>query len=249
MKSSRSLTKEVQKNLGVGYALGNHFNKSFRLGLAVLLLFLWGCSEPNNQAAQGKDSGVGAKLVQGACSSCHKFSGQPESKFNLKAPDLMWGGEKYQSAWLERWLEGQEEHLYPNGYRWDQGGGPDKHMAVSKEEAVAIADYFEAHLLDERIKKNAIDLSQFTEQERDFGAEIFKQFSCLGCHQIKEDGKTIGGPISANIVRLGEPLQRRLAVPLRVESAGLHPAQRRIPGGFEWLGSSLHRRIPDDAGS
>ena len=72
--------------------------KSYRLGFAFLLLFLWACaaSVNNNNEAQAQDTGAGAKLVQGVCSSCHKFSGQPESKFNLKAPDLMWGGVKYQ---------------------------------------------------------------------------------------------------------------------------------------------------------
>jgi mono/diheme cytochrome c family protein len=184
--------------------LEKNFNlKYYRVGLAFLLLLLWGCADLNNNGAQGKKSGVGAKLVQGECSSCHKFSGTPESKFNLKAPDLMWGGVKYQRAWLERWLQGQEEHLYPNGYRWDQGGGPDKHLTVSKEEAMAVADYFEANLLDDRVKKNPIDLSQFTEQERDLGAVIYKNFSCFGCHQIKDDGEKVGGPISINLYDSG----------------------------------------------
>jgi len=179
--------------------------KSYRLGFAFLLLFFLGCaaSVNNNNEAQAQDTGAGAKLVQGVCSSCHKFSGQPESKFNLKAPDLMWGGVKYQRAWLERWLQGQEENLYPNGYRWDQAGGSGKHMSVSREEAVAIANYFEANLLDERVAKNAIDLSQFTEQEKELGAIIYKQYSCFGCHQIQEDGKKIGGPISANLFDSG----------------------------------------------
>ena len=178
--------------------------KCYPVGLAVLLLFFLGCAASvDHNEAQARDTGVGEKLVQGVCSSCHKFSGQHESKFKLNAPDLMWGGVKYQRTWLERWLQGQEAPLYPNGYRWDQGGGPGKHMAVSKEEAVAIADYFEANLRDDRIKKNAIDLSHFTEQERDFGAEIYRQFSCFGCHQIKEDGKKIGGPISADLFDSG----------------------------------------------
>jgi mono/diheme cytochrome c family protein len=179
--------------------------KYCRMGLAVLLLFLWGCAESSNNGAKSnsKTSAVGAKLVNGECSSCHKFSGQHESKFNLKAPDLMWGGVKYQRAWLERWLQGQEEPLYPNGYRWDKSTGPDKHMAVSKDEAVAVADYFEANLRDKRVEKNAIDLSKFTVMERDLGAVIYKQFSCFGCHQIKEDGKKIGGPISANLFDSG----------------------------------------------
>ncbi|NIS84930.1 MAG: c-type cytochrome, partial [Nitrospinaceae bacterium] len=171
----------------------------------VLLLFLAaGCAASvNSNESQAQGGGQGEKLVQGVCSTCHRFSGEPESKFKLKAPDLMWGGRKYQRAWLERWLQGREENLYPNGYRWDQPGGAQKHMTLSKEDAVAVADYFEARLNDDRVKKNAIDLSQFTRQERDFGAQIYKDFSCLGCHQIKEDGKIIGGAISVKLYDSG----------------------------------------------
>ena len=81
--------------------------KNYPAGLTVLLLFFLGCAASvSNGGTQVKDTGAGAKLVQGVCASCHKFSGQPESKFNLKGPDLMWGGVKYQRAWLERWLQG-----------------------------------------------------------------------------------------------------------------------------------------------
>ncbi len=142
-------------------------------------------------------------LIKNVCSSCHRFSGTPDSKFKLKAPDLMWGGNKYQSDWLRRWLQGKEENLYPNSYRWDQGGGSIKHMALSETQANAIAEYFEKNLLDPRVKENAIDLSNFSEMENQFGAEIYKKFSCLGCHQIKEEGKKIGGAISANLYDSG----------------------------------------------
>ena len=32
-------------------------------------------------------------LVKTNCSTCHKFQGEGESRFNLRAPDLMWGGQ------------------------------------------------------------------------------------------------------------------------------------------------------------
>ncbi len=153
--------------------------------------------------ALAADLSKGESIVKNQCSACHKFEGSPESKFNLKGPDLMWGGNKYQRPWLLRWLQGKEELLYPNGYRWDSPSKGFKHPALSKVDSIAVADYFEAKLLDSRVKKNAIDLSEFTERESQFGAEIYKQFSCLGCHQIKEDGKTIGGPISANLFDSG----------------------------------------------
>ena len=135
------------------------------------------------------DSSSAQQLIQDQCSSCHKFAGQYESKFNLKAPDLMWGGNKYQRPWLIRWLTGKEENLYPNGYRWDLAREQIKHPVLSEPDANQVADYFEKHLLDSRIKKSFVNLSTLSEMEAGFGAKIFKDYSCLGCHQIKEDGK------------------------------------------------------------
>lgn len=149
------------------------------------------------------EAGLGERLVKEQCVTCHKFEGEPESKFNLKGPDLMWGGNKYQRPWLIRWLTGKEENLYPNGYRWDKGTGPQPHVVLSQEGAESVADYFEKNLLDPRIKKSFVDLSTLTEMEAAFGAEIYKKFSCLGCHQIKEDGQKIGGPISVTLYDAG----------------------------------------------
>ncbi|KMP10398.1 hypothetical protein UZ36_07735 [Candidatus Nitromaritima sp. SCGC AAA799-C22] len=143
------------------------------------------------------------QLIQGQCSTCHKFKGQPESKFNLKGPDLMWAGNKYQRPWLIRWLTGKEENLYPNGYRWDLSRTQIKHPVVSESQANGIADYFIKHYKDPRVKKSPVDLSTFNEMEAAFGAEIYRKFSCLGCHQLKEDGKKIGGPISVNLYDAG----------------------------------------------
>jgi len=149
------------------------------------------------------DEGAVAQLIQGQCSTCHKFEGKPESKFNLKAPDLMWAGNKYQRPWLIGWLTGKEESLYPKGYRWDSTEEAPQHPVLSLSDANRVADYFEKHFLDFRIKKSFVDLSTFTEMEAQFGADIFRKFSCLGCHQIKEDGKKIGGPISTNLYDAG----------------------------------------------
>lgn len=145
------------------------------------------------------------QLIQGQCANCHKFKGEPESKFNLKGPDLMWAGNKYQRPWLIGWLTGKEENLYPNGYRWDLSSTQSKHPVLSEENANGVADYFEKHFLDSRIKKSFVDLSTFTEMEAQLGADIYKQFSCLGCHQIKDgEGHNIGGPISVNLYNAGK---------------------------------------------
>lgn len=162
------------------------------------LLLVWG------QPIEGfADEGRAAQIVREQCAACHKFAGQPETKFNLTAPDLMWGGDKYQHAWLVTWLEGKEPNLYPNGYRWDKGTGPMPHMKLSNEDAEAVAGYLEKNVRDSRVKKNAIDLSNFSEIEAGFGAEIFKKFSCIACHRIKEEGNLVGGPISADLFNSG----------------------------------------------
>lgn len=163
-----------------------------------VIFFLWsyvGAGAANAESAKS--------IIESQCSTCHKFEGEPESKFNLKGPDLMWAGNKYQRPWLIRWLTGKEENLYPNGYRWDISRKQIKHPILSGTVANDVADYFENHFLDSRINKSFVDLSTFTEQEAQFGAVIFKQYSCLGCHQIKEDGKKIGGPISADLYDSG----------------------------------------------
>ena len=142
-------------------------------------------------------------MIKNVCSSCHKFQGAGESRFNLKGPDLMWGGSKYQRQWLIDWLTGKEEMLYAKSYRWDQGQEPDVHIAVTPEQAEAIADYFETHLIDPRITVGAFDLSTVTKQEVEFGAQAYKDHACLGCHTIEENGQLVGGPQSANLANSG----------------------------------------------
>ncbi len=148
--------------------------------------------------------GFAEKIIYSQCKNCHRFEGKPKSRFDLKAPDLMWSGVKYQRPWLLRWLIGQEDNLYPNGYRWDKLRFSGKHMILMKEEAVVIADYMEKTFHDPRVKKSSIDLSTFTEMEARLGALIFREYSCLGCHQLKdENGKKRGGPVSVDLFDAG----------------------------------------------
>ena len=143
-------------------------------------------------------------MINTVCSTCHKFKGEEESRFNLKGPDLMWGGSKYQRDWLIRWLTGKEPLLYAKSYRWDQGQDPDVHMTVTPEQAEAVADYFEKNLIDSRVKVGAFDLSTVTKKEVEFGAQAYKEHSCIGCHTIEENGQLVGGPQSANLAQSGK---------------------------------------------
>ena len=152
----------------------------------------------------GSDQSRANEIIQQTCVQCHRLEGKADSRFNLKAPDLIWAGSKYQRPWLIRWLTGKEAPLYAKGYRWDLTEVPSKHPMVTESEANAIADYFAEHNKDSRVKVGAFDLSKVTKFEATFGGKAFKAHACLGCHVIEEDGKLIGGPQSASLVAAGQ---------------------------------------------
>ncbi len=87
--------------------------------------------------------------------------------------------------------------MYAKNYRWDLSTTPLKHPVVNENQANAIDDYFKKNLQDPTVKANTIDYSKFSEMEYNLGAKIFRDFSCIGCHQVVEDGKVTGGPQSA----------------------------------------------------
>jgi len=172
------------------------------MGLSGLLLIL--CSGTPLWAA---DEQQAETMINNVCSTCHKITGEGESRFNLKAPELMWAGSKFQKDWMIGWLTGTEPLLYAKSYRWDQSQQPVPHMTVSHQEAEALAGYIETHLQDPRVKSNAIDMSTFSKQEAKFGEEIFTQHSYIGCHQIMVNGKKTGGPQSASFLNSGKRLK------------------------------------------
>jgi mono/diheme cytochrome c family protein len=166
--------------------------------MSAFFLILFSPSMPRAADSQEEET-----MIKNVCSACHKFQGEGESRFNLKGPDLIWGGSKYQRQWLIDWLTGKEEMLYAKSYRWDQGQDPDVHITVTQEQAEAIAEYFEKHLMDPRVKVGAFDLSTVTKQEVEFGAQAFKEHACIGCHTIEENGQLVGGPQSTNLANSG----------------------------------------------
>lgn len=176
------------------------FIRKIIVGTVVVLISVAGELSANLLAG---DEQRAERLITGTCAGCHKFAGQPETRFNLQAPDLMWAGSKYKRAWLIRWLTGKEEPLYPKGYRWDLVEGPTKHMVVSEKDANAIADYFETHYEDPRVAAGAMDLSTFTAMEAEFGRQIYREHACIGCHLIRDNGNMVGGPQSASLVEAG----------------------------------------------
>ena len=165
------------------------------IGFSVIVF-----SPSQTLAARAQDAET---LINTVCSTCHKFKGKEESRFNLKGPDLMWGGSKYQRDWLIRWLTGKEPLLYAKGYRWDQGQQADVHVSVTETQANALADYFEKNLKDSRVTVGAFDLAKVTKKDVRDGAVIYKEHACIGCHTIEENGQLVGGPQSADLADSG----------------------------------------------
>jgi mono/diheme cytochrome c family protein len=177
-------------------------NVRIRMVGSAALVWLGIMSSP--QLSFGSDQARAKDIIQQTCVQCHRLEGQPDSRFKLHAPDLMWAGSKYQRSWLIRWLTGQEAPLYAKGYMWDLTHVPSKHPMVTESEANALADYFAEHNKDPRVTVGAFDLSKVTKFDATFGGIAYKAHACLGCHTIEENGKLIGGPQSAALQNAGQ---------------------------------------------
>ena len=152
----------------------------------------------------GSDQSRVQELIKNTCAGCHRLEGKPDSRFTLQAPDLIWAGSKYQRSWLLRYLTGKEAPLYPKGYRWDVSEGPMRHPVINEEEAQGIAEYFEQHNMDPRVKVGAFDTSKVSKFDAAFGGLAYKAHACLGCHLVEENGRLIGGPQSASLAAAGQ---------------------------------------------
>lgn len=157
-----------------------------------------------SSGVSASDQSRAKEVLQQTCIQCHRLEGKPDSRFNLKAPDLIWAGSKYRRPWLIGWLTGKEAPLYSKGYRWDLAEISPKHPVVTESDANGIADYFAEHNKDPRVTVGAFDVSKVTKYEADFGAMAFKAHACLGCHTINEDGKIIGAPQSTALQASGQ---------------------------------------------
>ncbi|GJL77254.1 MAG: hypothetical protein NPINA01_02430 [Nitrospinaceae bacterium] len=182
------------------FSFSTAFQKNVCLSFFILLLIPGFISTGHAEQA--------AKIINEQCAACHRLSGEAKSRFELQAPDLMWAGVKFKRPWLVSFLTGQQENIYQKNYRWDETIQPAKHLALSRTDAEAVADYIKKNLRDPRVKKDAIDLTHFTELQASFGRQLFIEHSCTGCHQIMDNGKKVGGPQSTSMFNSGKRLDK-----------------------------------------
>ena len=183
------------------------------------------------------------KIINEQCTACHRITGEAKSRFELKAPDLMWAGVKFKRPWLVSFLTGNEKNVYQKNYRWDLSREPVKHTVLSQEEAEAVADYIKKHLVDPRIKKDAIDLSHFTELQASFGRQLFIDHSCTGCHQIMDNGKPMGGLQSATFFDSGKRLNKDWILRFNSNPPDFVPHSGEFVADVSALGAPLCHRI------
>jgi len=153
----------------------------------------------SSQQLRAGDQSRAKELIKNSCASCHRFEGKPDSRFKLRAPDLMWAGSKYQRSWLIGWLTGKEAPLYAKGYRWDLSQEETKHPVVSESDASSLADYFDKHYKDRRVKVGAFDVSKVTAMEVEFGRGAYQA-------ALEHKADRLGPSLGVCLPRSGEVL-------------------------------------------
>ncbi len=148
---------------------------------------------------------LGAHTVKTVCTQCHRIEGIPMSRNTKQAPDLIWAGSKYQSQWLEAWLQDPKQRLYPLGYDYNRSRKK-RHLTLSAKEAKA-ASKFLGTLIDSRVEEGL--MKPGTPQEIEKGKKLYEGHACSNCHwtPVKNRRRPIGGNSSTSLVKMGSRLK------------------------------------------
>jgi cbb3-type cytochrome oxidase cytochrome c subunit len=152
------------------------------------------CHGETRQLAGEETYLAGSALFKGSgCLGCHKVDlGQPgaTSGANTKViqtalpkagPDLDRVGEKIQPAWLVGWLQNPQSHSLdarmPN-------------LGLERSQAAAIATF----LLTQHgvVPPQRSTASTVTQQRLAQGRQLVENLGCLGCHEVRGEGASIG---------------------------------------------------------
>lgn len=177
--------------------------KPLRIGLVLGAALVGAAPAGTAPSTEGPTGQSAGELVDARCAGCHRFEGEPRSKFELEGPDLMWAGQKYRRSWLLGFLQGKEKSPYPLEYRWDRSGARPPHPTLSAEEARQVAGWLEENARSQLVTPGAFDPSTLTELEVRLGGRLYREKSCAGCHQIPGENGPVGGPVSTHFLDAG----------------------------------------------
>ncbi len=144
---------------------------------------------------------LGERTVQSVCISCHRIEGNPVSRQDKQAPDLMWAGNKYQPQWLEEWLQDPKQRLYPVGYDYHPKR-KQPHLALPADTATAVVHYL-ALLKDPRIQEGI--MKPGTAEQITKGAQLYREHACTNCHWTPANTRRgyTGGKSSTSFLKMG----------------------------------------------
>lgn len=156
-----------------------------------------------NELARAEN--LGERTVKSVCTTCHRIEGNPVSRKQKNAPDLIWAGNKYQSQWLEEWLQNPKQRLYPVGYDYNPKR-KQPHLALPAETATAVAQYL-ALLKDPRIQEGIMKLG--TSEQIQKGKKLYQEHACTNCHWTPANTRRgyTGGKSSTSFLKMGTRLK------------------------------------------
>jgi len=145
------------------------------------------------------------------CMSCHLVAEPEEAEMTLNerlkriGPSLYYAGNKYQAAWLQKWLQ-RPTRLYPAGVYYghhvvvtDDGdkvieSGLVTHPVLDQQQALDVTTaLMKLQAKSELVE--AIELNEVKKVSRRMGALNFRKFKgCASCHQDKAGEGGMSGP-------------------------------------------------------
>jgi mono/diheme cytochrome c family protein len=161
------------------------------LGLAFLLTLIVPIMAT---AADGKEI-----FEANNCASCHYTEGPAREKtiadqLAKKGPELWYAGSKFQSAWLEEWLQ-KPTVIRPMQYNSITEKNPDNHPELAAADAKAVSDYLMA------LTSDVVEAGVIKPKKNPKGKLIFnKKMPCGGCHQYTSRKKVKGGMTGPTLI-------------------------------------------------
>jgi cytochrome c551/c552 len=145
------------------------------------------------------------------CSACHRLTVE-DSLESHNAPDLFYAGNKFQRAWLEKFLQTpvvvrQAGVSTDPDFLSDSSPSAQPHPSLSRQEAVAMADYLLSLTLPD-LPQNKVGDAPLTKGNRVRVKILFERnYGCIACHEgINLAGQARGGISGASLANAGNRL-------------------------------------------